>query len=427
MNVNAVQGGAVALSLLRARAGADGAAAMVAGSSDPRDPGKLLASAAAERKAAEAAQAESPAKAERHAARPGEQHRSGPHRHGGDVARIKARMQGWLQALKRLAGPDGLAGLTGAAGSGKADLSVVSLVGTRGADAVAIRADLVLGVATRAGSDAVTIDADVVMGVITDLLHRYDTGPDDVPNGDPDAVAISARLVGAVYTGGGNDAVAIRADRVADVYGGDGQDAIGISAGMVSNIYGGDGADAIALDAAFGMAASAQLGGLADWQLALAGDAAGRFTLALNNIADVDGGGGDDAIAISGAQLISVDGGMGDDLISLSGQTVAVRFGRDGGHDVVQLAAGTEVVLQLDPNAGDYTVTTDGDRMVVDMGDAGSVTFVGVAAAGAIGITKGWQPVELLHGGSQRQSDAGLSDAGSAQAALPEVGLNRLV
>lgn len=237
------------------------------------------------------------------------------------------------------------------------------------------------------------------MGVTTDEIHAGDHGPYDDSAGSSDAIAISARIAEGIATGGGNDAAAMSADRVGSVYAGDGQDGVAISAGMVDNIHGGSGAGAITVDAGFGAQASRQIASMADRQLAPAGDAAGRFQLALSSIAEVNGDGGNAAVAVTGAQLITGDGGEGDDLISLSGQTVALHFGRNGGQDVVQPGAGTEVVPELAHGITDYTVTTDGDRMVADRGEAGRVTFVGVAKAGAIGISVGMQPVQLLQTG----------------------------
>ena len=385
MGITSVQSGIAALSVLKARVGADGAEAWVTATARPRDLDALLQQAAARRDhPAGPAQA---ATGLPDAGKPPEGHRG--HRGHGEAQRLLRRMEAWSAGLKRL-----LAGGTIPPGT-----TIVSLIASRGPDAVAIRADMVLGLATGGGSDAVTIEADVVAGVTTDEPTRHDHGPDGDGAGYSDAIAISARIAEGVATGGGNDAVAIRADRVGSVHAGDGQDGVAISAGMVGGVYGGNGADAITVNAAFGQAASHQIASMADWQLALAGDAAGRFQLALSTIADINGDGGNDAIAIAGAQLISVDGGEGDDLISLSGQTVALHFGRNGGHDVVQLGAGTEVVLQLDREISDYTVTTDGDRMVVEMGDAGRVTFVGIAKAGAIGISAGMHPVQFLQTG----------------------------
>ena len=393
MTIPAVSGGSVALTLLQARVGPDGARASVTATVQPRDLDGLLQEAAA-RRDDRPVQGQVGPDRERSGLPDSRTSVDGKRGHResrghGEAQRLLRRMENWSAGLKRLV----------AGGTVPPGTRVVSLIASRGPDAVAIKADVVLGLATRGGSDAVTIAADVVVGVTTDELHANEHGPYDDSAGYSDAIAISARIAEGIATGGGNDAVAIRADRVGSVYAGDGQDGVAISAGMVDNIHGGSGGDAITVDAAFGAQASSQIASMADWQLALAGDAAGRFQLALSSIADINGDGGNDAIAVTGAQLIAVDGGTGDDLISLSGQTVALHFGKDGGNDVVQLGAGTEVVLQLNGDITDYTVTTDGDRMVVDMGQAGRVTFVGIANAGAIGISRGMQPVQLLQTG----------------------------
>lgn len=386
MTISAVSGGSVALTLLQARVGPDGARASVTATVEPRDLDGLLQQADARRDQPPVAERAGP----REAHTPVEGRRD--HRSGhAEAQRLHRRMENWSAGLKRLM----------TLGNIPPGTTVVSLIASRGNDAVAIRADMVLGLATRGGSDAVTILADVVAGVTTDELTRYDHGPYDDSAGYSDAIAISARIAEGIATGGGNDAVAIRADSVGSVYAGDGQDGVAISAGIVDNIYGGGGADAITVDAAFGTQASQQIASMADWQLALAGDTAGRFQLALSSIADINGDGGNDAIAVTGAKLISVDGGKGDDLISLSGQTVALHFGKDGGNDVVQLGAGTEVVLQLNGDIGGYSVTTEGDRMVIDMGSAGRVTFVGIGKAGAIGISADMGPVQMLQNGPQ--------------------------
>ena len=68
------------------------------------------------------------------------------------------------------------------------------------------------------------------------------------------------------------------------------------------------------------------------------------------------------------------------------------------------LAAGAEAVLQLGYGVTDYTVTTDGDAMVVTPG-SGSVRFEGVGRSGAIGIRTRQGEVVLLHQGAATALD----------------------
>ena len=66
-----------------------------------------------------------------------------------------------------------------------------------------------------------------------------------------------------------------------------------------------------------------------------------------------------------------------------TGGTAVLMYGAGDGNDTVNLAPGAQVVLQLAPDAGDYSVEFTDQGTVVHMGDA-SVTFTG--ATGSIGI-----------------------------------------
>lgn len=223
--------------------------------------------------------------------------------------------------------------------------------------------------------------------------------------GGTDAVAIRAAEASSIYTGAGADAVTVAATLVQSVYTGRGNDAVAISAGIVGGVYGGEGADAITVDATLGRSVADGLahrtGGSADRAAALTGEAAQRYAALRSNIADVNGGGGNDAITVTGAEAINIAGEGGDDLMSVTGRTIGLHWGLGDGHDVVHLGAGTDILVQLgarpDGSAApdSYTATREGDSLRLDF-ESGSITFVGMARAGLIAVSQGGGGTPIL-------------------------------
>ncbi|WP_353473999.1 hypothetical protein PVT71_18915 [Salipiger sp. H15] len=262
-----------------------------------------------------------------------------------------------------------------------------------GNDAVAIAARTVTGVNTGAGSDAVAILADRVSGIYTD---RNPVGRGRAVNGTGndtgnDTVTLQARQVQSVYTGGGADAVTIAAQSVESIYTGEGDDAVTISAAVVGGIYTGAGRDAVSIEAGAGRSR------LSAGPWSTGSPVESRMLAALGNVADIDTGAGDDAITLSVAGAISLEAGQGDDSITLGGGTVALRYAAGDGNDSVSLAPGTEVVVQLGEDIADWSVTQEGDSLLLRIGE-GSIRFDGVAASAAIGLVRWGDPqVEILH------------------------------
>jgi hypothetical protein len=62
-------------------------------------------------------------------------------------------------------------------------------------------------------------------------------------------------------------------------------------------------------------------------------------------------------------------------------------YGASDGNDVVNVAEGAQVVLQIAPEVDSYSVSFGDNSMTVTMGE-GSVTFAGIGA-GTIGIKHG--------------------------------------
>ncbi len=277
----------------------------------------------------------------------------------------------------------------------------VRMVDTAGGnDALAIEARIVEAIYTGNDSDAVAIRAEVVRGVSTDVGDDPSV-PGGVLRAGADAVSIVAGLVEAVSTGGGNDAIAVQGDIVLGIDAGAGDDAVTVYAGLIAGISGGDGNDSIIVDAVIGQ------DGRSDppkWRSLAEMSVAARMTEVAMRGTQVDGGAGADAITVRASDGLGVAGGAGDDLIVVAGGTVAIGYGAGDGNDRVALAAGAEAVLQLGPGVTDYTVTTEGDALVVTMGSV-SVRFEGVSQSGAIGI-RTWQgDVVLLHQGAATALD----------------------
>lgn len=292
--------------------------------------------------------------------------------------------------------------LTGGRGHSSKVVLVASVQGGTGT-AISASAPVIEKLETGDGNDAVVAKGHRISEVVTgggqDAVALHGKRVEDVQTGQGgDAIAIQGRQVDSVYSGEGADAIAIQAALVSSVYAGEGSDSVSIVAGIAGGIYGDAGADAITVNARLGesvarnLAYAAREGSSSLEQAArLTGDVETRYRAALSNIADVNGGAGNDAITVTGAEAINIAGGTGDDLISVSGRTIGLHYGLGDGDDVVQIGAGTDVVLQLgarpdgtaDP--GDYTVTREGDRMVVAFAE-GSITFTGMDRAGMVAI-----------------------------------------
>lgn len=279
------------------------------------------------------------------------------------------------------------------------------------ADTVSITAEEVDEVYTAGGSDAVSINARRVSGVSTgndadsltivaNLVERVHTD-EGVPWGRDagDAVAIVADLVLGVSTGGGDDAIAITAGTVVGVDGGSGDDAISVLANVVAGIHGGDGHDVMSVDARVG-----RRDDMFDAQSLIRNsytptDLTDRMVWVTGLQAQVGGGAGDDAIAVRVEGTIGVSGGTGDDSIALQGGTVGLFYDIGDGHDSVTLAPGTEAVVQINGASG-YSVEQGQDSLTLRIG-AGSITFAGLSQSGAIGVQFGvGRGVVLVHGGT---------------------------
>ncbi|MBP9184942.1 MAG: hypothetical protein KBF78_17540 [Fuscovulum sp.] len=322
-----------------------------------------------------------------------------------EVLRQVDRMNRYLKALKKLGVDPTLRPNILTISHGKDGLGVQA---TRGDDRLAISADTVAQVDTGGGNDALTLQADRVGTVTTDRADsRGDRDIDREAQGN-DAIAIAARIVQSVDMGGGNDVLAAQAQMIAADLGA-GDDVASIWADITLGLAGGAGKDVIALQTRLGGTAARTLTETADGTpvsatqaaATLYADTATRLAAVAANVADVDGGSGDDVISVAGAQMIGVAGGAGNDLIAVEGRTVALHYGKGDGADVVQIGAGTDVLVQLaarpdggsDP--GDYTVTLDGDRMTLRFA-SGSIEFTGVHQAGTIAVARGFAAPKIL-------------------------------
>lgn len=288
------------------------------------------------------------------------------------------------------------------------DKAGLTVQATRGDDRLAIAADTVARIDTGGGADALTVQADRVDAITTDRADsRSDRDIDREVQGN-DALAIAARIVRNVEMGGGNDVLAAQAQMIlADL--GAGHDVAAITTDIALGAAGGAGDDVITLTASLGGTAARQLTETADGTpisaakaaATLYADTATRLAAVAANIADVDGGSGDDVISVSGALMIGVAGGAGDDLIAVEGRTVALHYGKGDGNDVVQVGVGTDVLVQLaarpdggsDPGA--YTVTRDGDSLTLRFA-AGAITLTGIAEAGTIAVACGFATQDIL-------------------------------
>ncbi len=321
------------------------------------------------------------------------------------VAHLKEKTAAYQAALSKLTEGRGSGAVMLVAAQGQTGVSIavsapiISALHTgAGHDAVSAQGAHIDSVYTHAGHDAVALHGGSVnsvysgqgndaVAIAAERVEQVYSGP------GTDAVAIRADRIGSVYTGQGNDAIALEADLIRSVYAGQGADAISLSAGIVGGIYGGQGADAITVNARLGASVARRLveQGGADQAAQLTGEASTRYRAVLSNIADVSGGQGADAITVAGAEAINIAGEAGDDLISVSGRTIGLHYGLGDGHDVVNIGAGTDIVLQLGARADgtaapeDYTVTRSGDVMRVDFG-SGSITFTGMTTAGTVAL-----------------------------------------
>lgn len=191
---------------------------------------------------------------------------------------------------------------------------------------------------------------------------------------------------------------------------GAGHDVAAITTDIALGVAGGAGDDVIPLTASLGRTAARQLTETADGTpisaakaaATLYADTATRLAAVAANVADVDGGSGNDVISVSGALMIGVAaGGAGDDLIAVEGRTVALHDGKGDGNDVVQVGAGTDVLVQLaarpegGPDPGVYTVTRDVDSLTLRFA-TGAITLTGIAEAGTTAVACGFATQEIL-------------------------------
>ncbi len=370
---------------------------------------------------------------------------------GGSEGRMQARLQRLAAMLQRLTeqnpqamgasyaaivtGPGGgalaVAATPNAATPGDALVIQAQSIGDvatgAGNDSLALRASMVQGVYAGGGSDAVAIVASYVSGIRTDGAPpapaapgaevdapadtTIDTSGAPLPGGN-DALSVAARLIADIATGGGDDALALSGRWVSGVDAGAGNDAMAIRARLATDISGGEGDDAIAVEARAGLAG---LEAAAAWfavaaeppvvALAEGGASAQVGAQAARAYADVDGGAGNDVISVRTGSVLAVAGGAGSDTIQVGGGTVALVYGAGDGDDRVTVAEGAQVVLQIAPEAGPWTVEFGEEGMTVRMAD-GSVKFEGLGA-GTIGIAT--------------------AGGGMTLVTRPEAGLNRLL
>lgn len=324
------------------------------------------------------------------------------------VARWNKRAQNMSIALQKLGAgplPEGqrVLSLFSNAGSQAVSIATTGQVNSvylkgGGSQAVSIQAKTVQSVYTEGGHDAIAIKADSVESVYTDRSDGYEPGV--YQNGEQytrrvsatesnDAVAIHARRADSIYTGGGHDAIAVQADMISSIYAGSGNDSVSVRGGVISGVHGGGGNDAISVNAAIGMSVmrnmefGAASGMRKDADYVRPNSVEDRLRLATTNYSDVLGGADNDAISVTVQEIISIDGGAGDDVISIGGGTVGLRVGAGSGNDVVRVARGAELMIQIDD--ADYMVETDGDDLVVRH-SGGSVRIEGYENAAAVGI-----------------------------------------
>jgi hypothetical protein len=208
------------------------------------------------------------------------------------------------------------------------------------------------------GNTAVTADA-------PDATVSVSTGDGD------DAVSINANAADMVESGAGNDAITIHTSggltywdgvifsSVSRIYAGNGNDVLSIAAhGSATNVDGGDGNDAIAITSTKTNQGPSDLGGID-----IVNGGAGDDRLALSAASDVTrvyGDSGDDAIAISASRFVwQVDGGDGNDQIAISAAGVGHVYGGDG-NDTINVAARS--LDQIYAGFGDDVVAVNADR-----------------------------------------------------------------
>ncbi len=292
---------------------------------------------------------------------------AGPGRTPAEVQRSQDQLARWGRALERLAA---------AAGAGRA-------------------AALIAGPASSATGAAVA------------LPPGPGSGPYQNPHfglamqsgwGSPDTPERAESLVQDVATGEGGDAVTVIAGTVAGLDGGAGDDAISVLANVVAGVRGGDGDDMVSVDAVVGRREDFFDAHSMTRNAMTPTDLSERMGLVTGSRAQVDGGAGDDTLAIRVAATLGVTGGKGDDRIALQGGTVGLFYDIGDGHDRVSLAPGTEAVVQI--NGADFYAVEPGDDSLTLRIGAGSITFSGLSQSGAIGVQLGpGRGVVLLHPG----------------------------
>lgn len=303
---------------------------------------------------------------------------------------------------------------------------IISVSTGSGADTVSIwTPGSVADVRTGPGDDVVSISSDTVANVHTG-------------RGD-DWVAVSGSYVERVNTQQGDDELYVNADIVAWIDTGAGDDTLSITAGVARYVRAQEGDDFVTIDAVMGGSAaydydaSTEKAGIAietaDGTVALdfvdvdpawyelaperafssaEQAAADRMRSAQTVIADVFLDAGDDTLNVRVDEAIAVSGGAGDDVINVNGGTVALQYsGKGDGDDLVRVAAGATVAIQIPPatltisgeliEGPEWSADWDGDTMVLQIGD-GSIRIEGAADAAAIGVmTRGSQQPVMLH------------------------------
>ena len=180
-----------------------------------------------------------------------------------------------------------------------------------------------------------------------------------------------------------------------------GRDAVAVQGPVVDSLATGDGADDILVNAVTGTAHNTEpetdvgRAMVAQWA---DGSANGRMLRAMY-AGVVDGGAGVDRIAASVTNAMAVLGGQGDFRIMAAGGTFTLPFAAGDGNDVVTLTSGAEAVVVLEPNlTNDYRVERGEDSLTLRFGAGLSITFQGLAGAGAIGVSRfDGADVTLLH------------------------------
>lgn len=273
-----------------------------------------------------------------------------------------------------------------------------------GRDAVTVTADRIGGIRTGSEADAVVVVARQVDSISLDgresIFTAYRPGND--------ALAVAANFISQVHAGEGDDVLTLRGDVLQSVFGDEGQDVINVTAGLVEMISGGDGDDALVVDAEVGATVLDNLMYMDMIADTKAGDPVVAATRWAIMPADVDGGAGNDAIALRVGTALQARGGYGNDSFAITGiGTAALIFGAGEGHDTVTLDRASTAIVCIQGSKGRYEVEQGEDSLTIRMANGSAVTFMGLSTSGTIAVTPVGSSSEptILWGGRQTTLD----------------------